>query len=240
MIHRIILTATLLLGIFSGAQAQLTATVQSIKGDVLVRRGLDENWQQAKTGIVLREIDSILSGKDGIVVLKLSSGVVFELGSRSELDISDLRNISERDMFLWMMSNKIKTLDSKSEKQPLRIGNVSVVHGESKAPHTSDVTEQSENEPEFEINGARALYNHKLYPNSIIKLHRILSTYSSVNDCGEIHYLLGKSFSALNKNGQAVDEFQAAILKQQEQKCDRPSWLNDARESMNRLQAEMQ
>jgi hypothetical protein len=237
--HRIIMVVGLMAGsLLAQSNAPTTAKIQSVTGDVEIRLGMDETWQAAKADITLREIDTILTGKDGRVELKLSTGASFILGARSMLDISDLRNISEQDLFLWMMSSKVKSLDVKTEKQPVRIGNVSVVHGESKAPGKPGIVSTPVERIEYEKNGAMALYNYKLFPNCIIKMHRLLSTNVPPTDCGEIHYVLGKSFAAIQKNGQAMDEFQTAITCQQQQNGVQPTWLEDARLSMSRLQAE--
>ena len=84
------------------------------------------------------EIDTILA-LEGRVELEIHDGLYFELGSNSMLDVGDLRTISKREMFLVLMSEKVNRLQPRSEKTQLKVGNVSVVHGESKDELVGDV-----------------------------------------------------------------------------------------------------
>lgn len=215
------------------------AKVIKISGDVKVRKGLEEDWQPATVRILLEDIDTILTGVDGVVVLQTTEGSSFELGNNSILDISDLRKISEKELFLYLMSKKVQKIEPHNGKRPLRIGKVSVVHGESKV--TSKNVADSSLKSDFllqEKNGALALHEQKLYPNSIIKYHKILERYSTNKDCGEIHFYLGKSFEALNQIGQAVDAYEQALHQLQQPNCDNPNaekWSAEAQQAIEKL-----
>ena len=205
------------------AQVALTENkvkIIKISGDVKIRRGVEENWQAAKIGMLLEEIDSILTGETAEVFLQIHDGTTFKLGSYAILNISDLRKISEKELFLYLMSKKINKIEQRNEKTRLRIGNVSVVHGESKAESSGSSNNNSE--PNLwiqEVNGAKALHNQKFYPNTIVRLHKILDKYTDIQDCGEIHFYLGKSFEAINKSGQAANAYQLVLNRYSEQTC---------------------
>ena len=47
-------------------------------------------------------------------------------------------------------------------------------------------TEKVTNNKLLETNGAKALFQHKFYPNAIVKFHSILEKYPDTNTCGEI------------------------------------------------------
>ncbi len=82
------------------AQASITAKITDLSGDVKIRRGVEEHWQTTKTGILLEEIDTILTENDAWAVLETSEGKTFKLGSNAVLDIRDLRDTTEKDLFL--------------------------------------------------------------------------------------------------------------------------------------------
>ena len=69
-----------------------------VKGSVMVRFGIEESWQKIQVGSILKNIDSILSGEDGSVILELENGIMFKLGSNSVLDIADIREIQQREL----------------------------------------------------------------------------------------------------------------------------------------------
>ena len=237
------LMMTFLMMLFIGIEiAMAGAKVIKISGDVKVRRGVEEDWQPASVGMLLEDIDTILTGSDGVVILQTmqtTDGNNFELGNNSILDISDLRKITEKELFLYLMSKKVQKIEPRNGKTRLRIGKVSVVHGESKV--------ESEKIPDSNLkfgfllqekNGARALHEQKLYPNSIIKYHKILEKYNAAKNCGEIHFYLGKSFEALNQIGQAIDAYQQTIYLQQQPGCDNSktkTWSAEAKKAVVKL-----
>lgn len=217
------------------------AKVMKISGNVKVRRGLEEAWQNAAVGMLLEDIDTILTGANAEVVLETADMTEFRLGESSFLDISDLRKITKQEMFMYLMSKKVQKIEPGEGKTKLRIGNVSVVHGESKV--TTESAPASSSDPNFwikEKNGAIALQEQKFYPNAIIKIHKILDKYDSIQDCGELQYYLGKSFEQIENTGQAIDAYQEVVRLHDEQKCVSQAakqWLEDAQKAIDRLKA---
>jgi hypothetical protein len=181
-------------------------------GNAKVRFGLEEEWKNASVGIDLKEIDSILTGENGKIVLQFQGGKKFILGSNAILDIGDLREIQEKELFLFLMSKKVNKIKPRKEKTKLRIGDVSVVHGESKAKTDtlkSNITKNSL--PEKKINGALALFMQKYYTNTLYKLHNFLEKYKSKIYVGKVYFYIAKAFEAINKKGQAMDAYQNVI-----------------------------
>jgi tetratricopeptide (TPR) repeat protein len=209
------------------APAATAVKIISLSGDVKIRRGVEENWQHAAAGMWLEEIDTILAGEAANVTLELRDGAIFRLGSFAILDIADLRKMTERELFLYLMSQKVHQIPTRQEKTRLHIGNVSVVHGESKARAAQGKATKDEQQSGVqETNGAIALYDQHYYPNAIVKLHKVLAKYPDSKDCGERYYYLGKAFEALNNPGQAVEAYKISL----EQLCDHPDSKQRAEE----------
>jgi tetratricopeptide (TPR) repeat protein len=215
------------------------AKIVSISGEVKIRRGVEEDWHHAAVGMLLETLDTILTLERAEVVLELNDGATFRLGSNAMLDVADLRKITERELFLYLMSEKIGKIPPRQEKTRLRVADVSVVHGESKAKSTGNAAGNSDdNRWVQEANGAKALYAQQYFPNAVVRLHKILAKYPDLNDCGEIYFLLGNAFEALNKPGQAIDAYQVVIEKSKEAACDGSEakyWIEEAQKAMERL-----
>lgn len=206
----IALTMCCLLGcqlVFAAHEAKIV----KIKGNVKVRRGLEETWQTASRGMNLDIIDSILI-LEGEAKLEIHDGLTFKLGSNSMLDIADLRKITRKEMFLYLMAEKVDKIPQRNEKTKLKIGNVSVVHGAKATTSTSENINLSKKWQQ-ELNGAKALFDQDYYPNTIVKLHKIRKKYPETKDFGEIHFYLGKAFEQLDESGQAIDAYQIALEK---------------------------
>jgi hypothetical protein len=235
---RIVTLFILLIGL---AAASLEADVKIIQtqGKVMVRYGLEEAWQDAQTGAILKNIDTILSGEKGRVVLELEDGSRFELGANAILDIADIRKIHQKELFMYLMSQKIDNLEKSNENKNLKVGNVSVVHGQSKEAAAEKTTDsQKEDWYPLEINGALALYDHHYYPNTIIKFMKIQSKYGAKRDQGEIDYYIAKSFEELNDPGQARDAYQRALDEVNKGDGSDQTWVADARVALKRLDQE--
>jgi len=235
MVKRSLLAFLTLLLVTENLSAKIAVKIISLAGEVKIRRGVEENWQRAGAGMALEEIDTILTGEAATVTLEMQDGGTFRLGRFAILDIADLRKISEREMFVLLMSQKVNQIPDRPEKATLRVGNVSAIHGESKAGTARNQSgrEESQNWKQ-ETNGAQALYEQGYYPNAVVKLHKVLAKYPAREDCGEVHFNLGKAFEALKKNGQASDAYKSVF----ERLCDNDASkqrADEAREAIARL-----
>lgn len=212
------------------------------KGNVMVRFGIEESWNKAQIGSILKNIDSILSGEDGGVILELEGGMQFKIGPNTVLDIADIREIQERELFMYLMSQKIDKLETPDEGKPIKVGNVSIVHGDSKQVEKPiESAKEQEDWYPLEVNGAMALYDHQYYPNTIIKCMKIQNKYESSRDAGQIDYLIAKSFEGINNSAQARDAYQKALdeyKKFKDPTAKELSWVTDAREALNRFNQE--
>lgn len=201
-----------LLFILNPIWAKTEVRIVSLNGDVQVRYALDEKWHKAAVGDVLKDIDTIFNGENASSTLKLDDGTTFRLGPNSVLDISDLREILEKEMFLFLMSKKVDKIEHKNIKTELRVGNVSVIHGSDvKENNPASIADFQKAWSQKEINGAQALYEHNFFSNSIIKLHNILSRYDTLANREVIYLYMAKGFEALDKKGQAIDAYQKLI-----------------------------
>jgi hypothetical protein len=192
--------------------ATADVTLVDVKGDVKVRYGIEEQWHPAKSGMVLKNTDTILSGNDGQVKLNLSNGKTFNMAGNTYLDIVDLKNITEQELFLFLMSKKIQRIEKPDSDNRLKISNVSVVHGVSQVQSEStEDTGKVSNWSKHETNGAVSLYVQNFFPNTIVKLTKIINKYSDSENKGKLYYYLAKSFDALDMKGQARENFQTVM-----------------------------
>ena len=195
--------------LFAAGAGQADTIIRQVRGEVKIRRGLEENWVDAHAGDRLHELDAVLS-QEGMVILKMQDGSTFKLGSHSILDISDLRRISRQEMFLFIMSEKVKKMPPR-KSSVLRSENFSSVHGEKQSLHKKTIKKSATPEWKMQLNAARAMYDQRLYPNAVVKLHKILDRFSKRADCGDVSLYLAKSFEALDEPGQALDNYHQAL-----------------------------
>jgi hypothetical protein len=231
MFNKMKIFNTLLLSFIFMANAFAAVEIENMRGEVQVRRGMDEHWSDAHTGMLLEDIDTIQTW-EGTVVLKRQDGSLFTMGSLSILDISDLRAISRQDMFVFLMSQKVQRMKPRQQPSKLNMPNVTSVHGDKKSSQERAKKESDVLGWQRELNAAKAMYDQEFYTNSVVKLHKALRRHPSANDCGEINLYLGKSFEELDESGQAIDNYQVAVEKAQSCNAD---IAEDAQNAVRRL-----
>ncbi len=221
------------------AHAAMSAKIVRLRGEVQVRRGVEEKWQTATSGMLLEEIDTIMTLEGGEVELELGNRVTFRLGSNAILDIADLREITERELFLLLMSQKVGKLSPRPEKIPLRIGEVSAVRGSPFKSADSVSSHAAAALWRMEANAAQALQAQNFLPNAALKLHRLKGKFPQRQDCGEVSFALARAFEALRQPGRARDEYQATLDECRKQSCEDAAAQNrlaEAHTALRRLQ----
>jgi len=182
-----------------------------LHGDVRVRSGLDEAWTAAGLGMQLKPLDSVFAGEASEVVLVLGDETRFVLGGNAVLDIGDLRRITERQLFLFLMSQKVGRIAAHDSSTTIRIANVSVVRGSQKQIQAEPLPLPDAQGWVREKNGAKALFDAGYYANAVVKFYTVLRRHPGVPDRGEIHLYLGQAFESLNETGCALDAYQTAL-----------------------------
>lgn len=192
--------------------------IVQLSGEVKVRRGVEEKWEAAANGILLEESDTIMTLETGEVVLELANGSRFRLSANAILDIAELREITERELFLLLMQEKVGKLKPDSGKIPLRLGEVSAVRGENRNA-TSAAKRLAAPDWQLETNAARAMRAQNYLPNAALKLHRLQRKHPTREDCGEVSFELAQTFEALRQKGKARDAYQAALAEGKAAAC---------------------
>jgi len=208
-----------------------TIRITKIQGEVQVRHGLEEGWSLAKAGMNLEYLDSIMTGPESSVTIETEEGYDFSLGPLSMIDVADLRRLSQREMFLFIMGQKIERLKPAGEGTKLEIGSVSTVHGENKS--STPVIGSQPDSDEKELNGARALQHHRFFTNAIVKYHKMLRAHQALAGCGIIQQELAFCFEKIQQPGQALDFY----LVSRTLLAENPCHLSDSRERLELIDA---
>lgn len=226
----------LLLTMFIQYSFSYSVKIIEVSGQVHFRQGVEETWQIAEPGILLEDVDSIISGKNSKAILETADGRRFELGHNSQIDVADLRQLSNEELFLHLMKEKLKKIGSRQGKTPLRVGTVSAVHGTSQDSVQNVPAIEMAVDPEPVLNGIRNLFNQNYYPNTILKIHHFFNLYQVPSDCGELSYYLGYSFEQLQQPGQAIESYRTSIQAGQQVDCTNSKWLLLAQEHLKSLE----
>lgn len=201
-----------------------------VSGDVRVRWGIEESWNKAFVGMVLRPEDSIQTGNSGMAVLQLKAGTELKMTSNAYIDIVECRQITEKQFFLALMSEKVMNLE-KQDKLRLKIGDVTVIHGADRRPDSARYEALPDELWRLELAGAEILDHHNLSMNAILKMKKIVRQYDP-DDGGEIQLKMGTIFQKLGYSGHAQEAFQRVLEADSDQR-----WKNLAASKIQSLRA---
>ncbi|MBN1350575.1 hypothetical protein JXJ21_14255 [candidate division KSB1 bacterium] len=192
-----------------------------LEGTVKVRWGIEETWNDAGEGMVLRPEDSIQTGRGGTARLKLEDASLLELTGNTFIDIVECRKITEKEFFLALMAEKVENLE-KQDKLRLKIGDVTVIHGDNRGRKNVETASRESDLWWLELNGAKILEQNDMPMNAILKLRKIIRKYNP-DDGGEVQYRIGAAFEKLGHTGHAREAFLGVLKGPAEQQ-----WKNMA------------
>ncbi len=176
-------------------------TVVSIKGYAEVRRGMSEQWITLRVGDVLKPEDTIRTGEDAEVTLKVGLSI-FSLPAFAIIDVGDIRHLTRNDLLLKLAMEEIRGLpDSRPST-----GNATptVMHGSRRRSSSYPVTYSEVGIMRLE--GARALFRHKYYETTILAVKSTLHRYGLRNPLAA-RRLVAQAFERLGLMQQAIDEY---------------------------------
>ena len=112
--------------------------VTALKGDVQIRHGASETWQQVSVGDILKPDDSMKSGKLSSATVMLDDGKKLTVPEQVIVDISDLRNLTQEDFLLKLAMEQVRSISLPAQDQPLNLPSTTTLHGTQQG--MSDIT----------------------------------------------------------------------------------------------------
>ena len=206
--------------------------IVQIHGNVKIRRGVSEEWISARRNMFLRRVDSIISEGNSWVELRIDENEIFKLTQEAILDICDLKRISEDELFLMLMDQKLSRC-GKEEKE-LKVSDVSIPRGKVgiEMKHGQNKIDQKIFSLRL-FNGIKSLYDNGYFTNTIAGLKKFLTrkTYREGDHGDDAQLYLAKSFEALKWYGRAI-----AAYQDQTRLYPKSNLINESQRSIERLE----
>lgn len=189
--------------------------VQKVQGDVSVRHGVTEVWNQVAVGDILRPDDSMKTGAGGsaVLLIPLADGSVKRVTLPAEVivDMSDVRDLSPEELMLKLAMEKVRSSSYEWKNDELRVPNASVVHGANKAQGPV----ASENDIRFgkmQLRGTRVLYENGYYSTCALKSLEVFRLFPSLGSGFDDRLLVAEALEKAELRGEALNEY-GSILK---------------------------
>jgi|GEM_PF-566666 len=169
----VLLIALITLSAWS-ADGQLT--IDNFEGEVLVRHGVEEEWAEAVAGATLRPEDTIKTGEDAMVVLRLDDGAVYRIPSQTIVDGADFRSMDRDELLLRLATEDMLSVPERmDDDRP--VPRTTVLHGSPRTRVDEDTIDVDITTARFRINGAKFLIDQNYSGSAVLKIRETLRLY---------------------------------------------------------------
>ncbi len=205
---KLILVVTLIIGLAINIFADIK--LLSAKGDVKVRRGVGEQWQQIKAGEILQLDDAIFIGRKSTASISLDGQKKITLPERTIVEISDLRYLSKEELLLKLAMDRIIAVPQQDRKDGLMPAQTTVIHGEKK-PETSAAAKPSVENALKILNGAKLLFENNFYGTCALRVREVLRIHPTIEGSIEYKLLAANSLEKAELYDEALSEYTAIL-----------------------------
>ncbi|MBI5217049.1 MAG: hypothetical protein HY960_14940 [Ignavibacteriae bacterium] len=199
----------------AGLTAQFKVT--ALKGEVFVRHGAAEEWQNVAVGDVLKPDDSMKLEKHSSATIILEDGKKIVVPEQVIVDVSDLRDLSQDEFLLKLAMEQVRSISLPEKEQKINIPQTTTVHGSSKG-----MTEKLSTNGEIgvlQLNGTKVLFENGYDETGVLKTKQVYRLYPALVKQFETRMLVARAFENMNLKRDALTEYRSllneALLPQQ-------------------------
>ncbi|MDP2209783.1 MAG: hypothetical protein Q8K98_13575 [Bacteroidota bacterium] len=205
---KIILVVALILGFAINIFADIK--LLSTKGDVKIRRGVSEQWQQIKAGEILNYDDAIFIGTKSTATVSINGQKKIALPEKTIVEISDLRFLTKEELLLKLAMDRIIAVPQQDRRDELMPAQTTVIHGEKKSETLAAVKPTVENALKM-LNGAKLLFDNKFYGTCALRVREVLRIHPTIETGIEYKLLTANSLEKAELYDEALSEYTAIL-----------------------------
>ncbi|TAK55133.1 MAG: hypothetical protein EPO24_12480 [Bacteroidetes bacterium] len=179
--------------------------VHSVKGEVLVRHGASETWQQVAVGDILKPDDSMKSGKNSSATIVMSNGKKITVPDQVIVDVSDLRDLTQEEFLL-----KLAMEDVRSAPLPENDGNINIPRTTTTRGIEKGISASLANNPELgalHLNGTTVLFENGYNATGVLKTKQVYRLYPALSKQVENRMMVASAFEKLELTRDALSEY---------------------------------
>ena len=202
------LTLFLLVFIFITASVHADIKIVAVKGDVQVRRGVNEQWLPAASGDVLKPEDSMKSGKKSSAVIVIDGKNKIAVPELVIIDCSDLRKLTQEQLLLMLAMESVRSVPTERRQDELTIPRTTTIHGESQEAITPTTPTHSK-AGFLQLNGTKVLYSQGFYATCVLKAKEVFRLNPDLMNMIEMRFMVANAFERMELNGEALGEYRS-------------------------------
>jgi len=180
--------------------------VVSLKGTVLVRHGVQEQWKPVSAGDVLKPEDSIELNKKSSAIILVDGRKKITLPASVIIDLSDLRYLTQEELLLMLAMEQIRSVPAKDNRYDIEIPRTTTIHGSSKEESPALRPNDAETGL-MQLNGTKVLFDHDFYATCVLKSKELFRLYPDLKNRTDERIMVAGALEKMNLNSEALSEY---------------------------------
>jgi hypothetical protein len=209
-----IVIGLLMPGVLAFGNGAETITVQQMRGDVLVRHGVAEDWMAVKPGEKLKPDDTMKTGPNGTATIAAigegSAVKTLVLPSEVIVDLSDVRNLTPEELMLKLTMEKVRASSYHWKNSELHFSNSTIVHGTDMAADGSGPAADLR-VGHLELNGSKVLFDNGFFSTCALRTMDILRRYPLLGEQVDARLMMAEALDKAHLRGEAISEYNAIL-----------------------------
>jgi hypothetical protein len=182
--------------------------VVTVKGDVYVRRGVQENWQRISSGDILKPEDSIKSGKRSSASILVDERRKLVIPEMVIIDASDLRTLSQDELLLKLAMEHVRSVPVRQPSNgEVEIPRTTTVHGSLKSEADDVIEPLSIEVGMMQLNGTKVLCDNGFFATAVLKAKETLRRAPALNSRVDVRLMIATAMEKMKLNGEALTEY---------------------------------
>lgn len=183
------------------------------KGDVKIRKGVNEEWQSINANTKLSLEDAISVGPKSSVSLQINSRKKIILPEQTIIEIADLRELTKDELLLKLAMDKILAVPPQERNNDLIPAQSAVIHGEKKSENETLKSITSRETAIKTLNGAKFLFNNNYYGTCALRIKEVLRLIPNLPEANEYKIITAEALGKIGLYSEALNEFYSINLE---------------------------
>jgi hypothetical protein len=204
------LVAVISLLLLTGAAALAEITVVSVRGDIKVRRGAEEQWHAVAAGDVVKPEDSMMSGRASFAILTVDGATRLALPEMVIVDCSDLRTLTQEELLLKLAMEGIRALPQQKRGggRDIAVPKTTTTHGARNEPDRP-LSPGSESGVTLQLNGTKVLHRHGFFATMVLRAKEVFRLAPELQKRTDVRLMVADAFEQMRLTGEALGEYRA-------------------------------
>ena len=180
--------------------------VVGVKGEISVRRGVEDIWRGVAPSDILKPEDSIRSGRRSGATLILEDGRTLAVPELAVIDLSDLRMMTRQELMLKLAMEGIRSVPATRRSDDFIFPMTTTMHG-ARREERRNTPPPADELRLLQLKGVEVLHENGFYATCILRAKQVLRLDPELAKRVDVRLLIADSFEKIGLRSDALSEY---------------------------------